>query len=234
MVGAIVLRILQSNQTGIISQWSFLSTRSKFFFIFLKVICLFQVEFLEAYCTPRDPSSRRSPQRSRRSREPRRSPDSSKWRYDSRRNYDFDTGRKPYDYEGRRFDGDSGRRPEFDAESARRRADYESARRTDFDLSAPGVSRRSPESAPEGSVESPPEPAPSAPLRHERQTRHRAQPLYESGESIIRRYMLYVKADLKKRLPYLTTVTVTHGSEIAIIVVGRYVPTKIHKRFVLS
>ncbi|XP_063367821.1 uncharacterized protein LOC134656246 isoform X2 [Cydia amplana] len=145
-----------------------------------------KVEFLEAYCTPRD-TARRSPQRSRRSREQRRSPDSARWRYDTRRsNYDFDSCRRPYDYEsgrrypGREFDGDSGRRVEFDAESARRRADYESARRTDFDLSAPGVSRRSPESAPEGSAESPPEPAPSAPLRHERQPRHRSQPYYES------------------------------------------------------
>lgn len=152
---------------------------------------LLQVEFIEAYCTPRD-TARRSPQRSRRSREQRRSPDSSRWRYDTRRNnYDFDSCRRPYDYEsgrrygGREFDGDSGRRAEFDAESARRRADYESARRTDFDLSAPGVSRRSPESAPEGSVESPPEPAPSAPLRHERQARHRSQPYYESGKFVI-------------------------------------------------
>lgn len=148
---------------------------------------MLQVEFIEAYCTPRD-TARRSPQRSRRSRETRRSPEASRWRYDSRRsNYDFDSNRRPYDYEGRRcreFDGDSGRRPEFDAESARRRADYESARQTDFDLSAPGVSRRSPESAPEGSVESPPEPAPSAPFKHERQSRHRSQPYYESGNFI--------------------------------------------------
>lgn len=147
---------------------------------------LFQVEFIEAYCTPRD-TARRSPQRSRRSREPRRSPESTRWRYDSRRsNYDFDSCRRPYEYEsrryyGREFDGDSGRRAEFDAESARRRADYESARRTDFDLSAPGVSRRSPESAPEVSTESPPEPAPSASLRNDRQSRHRSQPYYESG-----------------------------------------------------
>ncbi|RVE47959.1 hypothetical protein evm_007367 [Chilo suppressalis] len=146
-----------------------------------------KVEFVEAYCTPRD-TARRSPQRSRRSREPRRSPDASKWRYDSRRPYEFDSCRRSYDYESRRYygrdyDGDSGRRPDFDAESARRRADYESARRTDFDLSAPGVSRRSPESAPEGSTESPPEPAPSAPLRHERQARHRSQLYYESESS---------------------------------------------------
>ncbi|XP_050350404.1 uncharacterized protein LOC126773496 [Nymphalis io] len=146
-----------------------------------------KVEFLEAYCTPRD-TARRSPQRSRRSREPRRSPDTSRWRYESRRhNYDVDS-RRPYDYEsrryiGREYDADSGRRPAFDAESARRRADYESARRTDFDLSAPEVSRRSPESAPEGSADSPPEPAPSAPLRQERQSRHRAQPYYESESS---------------------------------------------------
>lgn len=152
------------------------------------MICflLLQVEFIEAYCTPRD-TARRSPQRSRRSREPRRSPESTRWRYDSRRsNYDFDSCRRPYEYEsrryyGREFDGDSGRRAEFDAESARRCADYESARRTDFDLSAPGVSRRSPESAPEVSTESPPEPAPSASLRHDRQSRHRSQPYYESG-----------------------------------------------------
>ncbi|XP_046966429.1 uncharacterized protein LOC124534565 isoform X1 [Vanessa cardui] len=146
-----------------------------------------KVEFLEAYCTPRD-TARRSPQRSRRSREPRRSPDTSRWRYESRRhNYDVDS-RRPYEYEsrryfGREYDADSGRRPAFDAESARRRADYESARRTDFDLSAPEVTRRSPESAPEGSADSPPEPAPSAPLRQERQSRHRAQPYYESESS---------------------------------------------------
>ncbi|XP_061379416.1 uncharacterized protein LOC116768096 isoform X1 [Danaus plexippus] len=146
-----------------------------------------KVEFIEAYCTPRD-TARRSPQRSRRSREPRRSPDTSRWRYDSRRhNYDFDS-RRPYEYEsrkycGREYDADSGRRPAFDAESARRRADYESARRTDFDLSAPEVSRRSPESAPEGSADSPPEPAPSAPLRQERHSRHRSQPYYESESS---------------------------------------------------
>ncbi|CAH4022593.1 unnamed protein product [Pieris brassicae] len=142
-----------------------------------------KVEFLEAYCTPRD-TARRSPQHKRRSREPRRSPDT-KWRYDSRRqNYDLD--RRSYEYEsrkyfGREYDKDSGRRA-FDAESARRRADYESARRTDFDLSAP-ESRRSPESAPEGSAESPPEPAPSAPLRQERPLRHRSQPYYESESS---------------------------------------------------
>lgn len=123
------------------------------------ILVVHVVEFIEAYCTPRD-TARRSPQRSRRSRETRRSPEAARWRYESRRsNYDFDS-RRPYEYEsrryyGREFDGDSGRRAEFDAESARRRADYESARRTDFDLSAPGVSRRSPESAPEGSVESP-------------------------------------------------------------------------------
>ncbi|KAM3965407.1 SH2 domain-containing adapter heavyweight [Aphomia sociella] len=145
------------------------------------------VEFIEAYCTPRD-TARRSPLRSRRSREPRRSPDTYRWKHESRRsNYDFDSCRRSYEYEsrryyGREFDGDSGRRVEFDAESARRRADYESARRTDFDLSAPGVSRRRPESAPEGSADSPPEPAPSAPLRHERQSR-RAQPYYESESS---------------------------------------------------
>lgn len=157
------------------------------FLILTYCFSLFQVEFIEAYCTPRD-TARRSPQRSRRSREQRRSPEATRWRYDSRRtNYDFDSCRRPYDYESRRynygrdFDEDSGRRAEFDAGSARRRADYESARRTDFDLSAPSVSRRSPESAPEGSVESPPEPAPSAPLRHERQARHRSQPYYESG-----------------------------------------------------
>ncbi|CAH0399470.1 unnamed protein product [Chilo suppressalis] len=151
------------------------------------ILVVHVVEFVEAYCTPRD-TARRSPQRSRRSREPRRSPDASKWRYDSRRPYEFDSCRRSYDYESRRYygrdyDGDSGRRPDFDAESARRRADYESARRTDFDLSAPGVSRRSPESAPEGSTESPPEPAPSAPLRHERQARHRSQLYYESESS---------------------------------------------------
>lgn len=145
---------------------------------------LFQVEFIEAYCTPRD-TARRSPQRSRRSRETRRSPEATRWRCDRRSNYDYDSSRRPYDYEGRKhreFDGDSGRRPDFDAESARRRADYESARRTDFDLSAPSGSRRSPDSAPEGSAESPPEPAPSAPLRQERQARHRSQPYYESGK----------------------------------------------------
>ncbi|KAJ2949722.1 hypothetical protein O0L34_g15654 [Tuta absoluta] len=152
------------------------------------ILVVHVVEFIEAYCTPRD-TARRSPQRTRRSRETRRSPESTRWRYDSRRsNYDFDSCRRPYEYEsrryyGREFDGDSGRRPEFDAESARRRADYESARRTDFDLSAPGVSRRSPDSAPEASAESPPEPAPSAPLRHERQSRHRSQPYYESETS---------------------------------------------------
>ncbi|KAI5651433.1 SH2 domain-containing protein [Phthorimaea operculella] len=152
------------------------------------ILVVHVVEFIEAYCTPRD-TARRSPQRTRRSRETRRSPESTRWHYDSRRsNYDFDSCRRPYEYEsrrhyGREFDGDSGRRPEFDAESARRRADYESARRTDFDLSAPGVSRRSPESAPEASVESPPEPAPSAPLRHERLSRHRSQPYYESESS---------------------------------------------------
>lgn len=156
------------------------------------ILVVHVVEFIEAYCTPRD-TARRSPQRSRRSREQRRSPEATRWRYESRRtNYDFDSCRRPYEYEteardgrryyGREFDGDSGRRAEFDAGSARRRADYESARRTDFDLSAPSVSRRSPESAPEGSVESPPEPAPSAPLRHERQSRHRSQPYYESGK----------------------------------------------------
>ncbi|XP_012548834.1 uncharacterized protein LOC114248631 [Bombyx mandarina] len=151
------------------------------------ILVVHVVEFIEAYCTPRD-TARRSPQRSRRSRETRRSPEAARWRYESRRsNYDFDS-RRPYEYEsrryyGREFDGDSGRRAEFDAESARRRADYESARRTDFDLSAPGVSRRSPESAPEGSVESPPEPAPSAPLRHEKQSRHRSQQYYESESS---------------------------------------------------
>lgn len=148
------------------------------------------VEFVEAYCTPRD-TARRSPQRSRRSKA--RSPGSNQWRYDTQReNYDIDSRRRVYNYEsGRRyhgrseFDADSGRRPEFDAESARRRADYESARRTDFDLSAPGVSRRSPESAPEGSVESPPEPAPSAPSRHsrDRHFRHRSQQYYESESS---------------------------------------------------
>ncbi|VVC91970.1 unnamed protein product [Leptidea sinapis] len=142
------------------------------------------VEFLEAYCTPRD-TAKRSPQRSRRSREPRRSPDPSKWRYDSRRqNYDFE--RRPYDYEpkkyfGREYDVDSGKRT-FETEAAWRRSDYESARRTDFDLSAP-ESRRSPESAPEGSAESPPEPAPSAPLRQERFSSHRSQPYYESESS---------------------------------------------------
>ncbi|XP_047028869.1 uncharacterized protein LOC124636775 [Helicoverpa zea] len=157
------------------------------------ILVVHVVEFIEAYCTPRD-TARRSPQRSRRSREQRRSPEATRWRYESRRtNYDFDSCRRPYEYEteardgrryyGREFDGDSGRRAEFDAGSARRRADYESARRTDFDLSAPSVSRRSPESAPEGSVESPPEPAPSAPLRHERQSRHRSQPYYESESS---------------------------------------------------
>ncbi|XP_053612145.1 uncharacterized protein hwt isoform X2 [Plodia interpunctella] len=152
------------------------------------ILVVHVVEFIEAYCTPRD-TARRSPQRSRRSREPKRSPDTNKWRYDSRRsNYDFES-RRAYDYEsgrryyGRELDGDSGRRVEFDAESARRRADYESARRTDFDLSAPGVSRRSPESAPEGTAESPPEPAPSAPLRHERPSHHRSQPYYESESS---------------------------------------------------
>ncbi|CAG9117143.1 unnamed protein product [Plutella xylostella] len=146
------------------------------------------VEFIEAYCTPRD-TARRSPQGSRRSRDTRRSPDSARWRYDTRRT-DYDSRRRPYDYETNRkyyerseFDGDSGRRAEFDAESARRRADYESARRTDFDLSAPSVSRRSPDSAPEASVESPPEPAPSAPPRHERASRHRSQPYYESESS---------------------------------------------------
>ncbi|XP_050663965.1 serine/arginine repetitive matrix protein 1, partial [Leptidea sinapis] len=143
-----------------------------------------KVEFLEAYCTPRD-TAKRSPQRSRRSREPRRSPDPSKWRYDSRRqNYDFE--RRPYDYEpkkyfGREYDVDSGKRT-FETEAAWRRSDYESARRTDFDLSAP-ESRRSPESAPEGSAESPPEPAPSAPLRQERFSSHRSQPYYESESS---------------------------------------------------
>lgn len=153
------------------------------------IFLLLQVEFIEAYCTPRD-TARRSPQRNRRSREPRRSPDTTKWRYDSRRtNYDVDSSRRSYDYEsrryyGREFDEDSGRRAEFDAGSARRRADYESARRTDFDLSAPSVSRRSPESAPEGSVESPPEPAPSAPFKHEKESRHRSQPYYESGKLI--------------------------------------------------
>ncbi|XP_059061559.1 serine/arginine repetitive matrix protein 1 isoform X2 [Achroia grisella] len=149
------------------------------------ILVVHVVEFIEAYCTPRD-TARRSPLRSRRSREPRRSPDTYRWKQESRRsNYDFDSCRRPYDYEsrrGREYDGDSGRRVEFDAESARRRADYESARRTDFDLSVPGVSRRSPESAPEGSTESPPEPAPSAPLRHER-SRHRSQPYYESESS---------------------------------------------------
>ncbi|XP_026325946.1 uncharacterized protein LOC113234712 isoform X3 [Hyposmocoma kahamanoa] len=152
------------------------------------ILVVHVVEFIEAYCTPRD-TARRSPQRSRRSREPRRSPESTRWRYDSRRsNYDFDSCRRPYEYEsrryyGREFDGDSGKRAEFDAESARRRADYESARRTDFDLSAPGVSRRSPDSAPEVSTESPPEPAPSASLRNDRQSRHRSQPYYESESS---------------------------------------------------
>ncbi|CAG9790908.1 unnamed protein product [Diatraea saccharalis] len=155
--------------------------------IFQWILVVHVVEFVEAYCTPRD-TARRSPQRNRRSREPRRSPDTSKWRYDSRRAYEFDSCRRSYDYESRRYygrdlDGDSGRRPEFDGESARRRADYESARRTDFDLSTPGVSRRSPESAPEGSTESPPEPAPSAPLRHDRQSRHRSQLYYESESS---------------------------------------------------
>ncbi|XP_045775711.1 serine/arginine repetitive matrix protein 1 isoform X2 [Maniola jurtina] len=151
------------------------------------ILVVHVVEFIEAYCTPRD-TARRSPQRNRRSREPRRSPESSRWRYESRRqNYDFES-RRPYEYEsrryfGREYDADSGRKPAFDAESARRRADYESARRTDFDLSVPEVSRRSPESAPEGSAESPPEPAPSAPLRQERQPRHRSQPYYESESS---------------------------------------------------
>ncbi|XP_045500848.1 serine/arginine repetitive matrix protein 1 isoform X2 [Colias croceus] len=148
------------------------------------ILVVHVVEFLEAYCTPRD-TARRSPQHKRRSREPRRSPDT-RWRNDSRRqNYDFE--RRPYEYEsrryfGREYDADSGRRP-FDAESARRRADYESARRTDFDLSAPESRRRSPESAPEGSADSPPEPAPSAPLRQERQSRHRSQQYYESESS---------------------------------------------------
>ncbi|CAG4943944.1 unnamed protein product [Parnassius apollo] len=152
------------------------------------ILVVHVVEFLEAYCTPRD-TARRSPQRSRRSREPRRSPDTTQWRYESRRQpYDFESSRRPYDYgSGRRqyreFDDDSARRPAYDAESARRRADYESARRTDFHLSTPGVSRRSPESAPEGSADSPPEPAPSAPLRQERQSRHRSQPYYESESS---------------------------------------------------
>lgn len=171
------LNLSDSFSSQVFTHLRILTLRAKFNGLLL----LLQVEFIEAYCTPRD-TARRSPLRSRRSREPRRSPDSSKWRYDSRRGYDFDSSRRPYDYDSRRYYGDSGRRAEFDAESARRRADYESARRTDFDLSAPGVSRRSPESAPEGSADSPPEPAPSAPLRHERQPRHRSQQYYESGK----------------------------------------------------
>ncbi|CAH2049349.1 unnamed protein product, partial [Iphiclides podalirius] len=159
------------------------------------ILVMHVVEFIEAYCTPRD-TARRSPQRGRRSREPRRSPDA-QWRCESRRPHDFESARRPYDYgSGRRYrgydddstrrpsyDDDSTRRPAYDAESARRRADYESARRTDFHLSTPGASRRSPESAPEGSADSPPEPAPSAPLRQERQLRHRSQPYYESESS---------------------------------------------------
>ncbi|KPI99672.1 SH2 domain-containing adapter protein B [Papilio xuthus] len=143
------------------------------------------VEFLEAYCTPKD-TARRSPPRGRRSREPRRSPDATQWRHEARRQHDFESSRRPYDYGSgrhyREYDDDSARRPAFDAESARRRADYESARRTDFHLSTPGA-RRSPESAPEGSVDSPPEPAPSAPLRQDRQSCHRSQPYYESESS---------------------------------------------------
>ncbi|GBP11180.1 hypothetical protein EVAR_6007_1 [Eumeta japonica] len=129
------------------------------------------VEFIEAYCTPRD-TTRRSPQR-RRPRDPRRSPDT-RCRYE-RRTYDYER-RSYYD---RRYEPDS--RREFDAESARRRADYGSARRTDFDLSAPGGSRRSPDSAPEGPADSPPEPAPSASHRRDRHARHRSQPYYESA-----------------------------------------------------
>ncbi|XP_013169658.1 PREDICTED: uncharacterized protein LOC106119289 [Papilio xuthus] len=144
-----------------------------------------KVEFLEAYCTPKD-TARRSPPRGRRSREPRRSPDATQWRHEARRQHDFESSRRPYDYGSgrhyREYDDDSARRPAFDAESARRRADYESARRTDFHLSTPGA-RRSPESAPEGSVDSPPEPAPSAPLRQDRQSCHRSQPYYESESS---------------------------------------------------